>query len=165
MGDSDITASSLLSPREQKKQERWVETVDSIDFLHSSRKVWNIYKHTGRSGCSSHLAPSQQTASPRNLWGAGHTGPEGHKSSRIIIKKLSDLWKIPKRERNSISGLIRPEELAAALRHLKPEKYLGLDSIFPEFIPHAGSALKFWFGDFLTSCMCHLKFQRTGEKR
>jgi len=39
----------------------------------------------------------------------------------------------------------RPEELAAALRRLKPGKSPGLDSIFPEFTLDAGSALKSWF--------------------
>ena len=34
------------------------------------------------------------------------------------------------------------------------------DSIFPEFILHAGSALKSWFCDFLTSCMRQLTFPK-----
>jgi len=33
----------------------------------------------------------------------------------------------------------------------------GLDSIFPEFILHAGPAIKSWFCDFLTSCMRQLQ--------
>ena len=37
------------------------------------------------------------------------------------------------------------------LEHLEPGKSPGLDSIFPEFILHAESALKSWFYDFLTS--------------
>jgi len=58
---------------------------------------------------------------------------------------------------HSISEPFRPEELDAALRRLKPGKSPGLDSIFPEFILHDGSALKSWFCDFLTSCMHQLK--------
>ena len=54
---SDRAASSLLT-RLQQKHERWKEAVNSIDFAHSSRKVWRtINKHTGRSGCSSRLCP------------------------------------------------------------------------------------------------------------
>jgi len=49
--DSDRAASSLLSRLGQKKQERWQEVVNSIDFSHSSRKAWRtINKHTDRSG-------------------------------------------------------------------------------------------------------------------
>ena len=55
---------------------------------------------------------------------------------------------------------LRPEEFAAALRHLKSGKSPGLDSIFPEFVLHAGSALKSWFCDFLNSCMRQLKIPK-----
>jgi len=68
--------------------------------------------------------------------------------------------KIPTPEGHSISEPFRPEELAAALRRLKPGKSPGLDSIFPEFIFHAGSALKSWFCDFLISCMRQLKIPK-----
>jgi len=54
----------------------------------------------------------------------------------------------------------RLEELAAALRRLKPGKSPGLDSIFPEFILRARSALKSWFCDFLNSFMRQLKIPK-----
>jgi len=81
-------------------------------------------------------------------------------STRLVNKQLSDMWKIPTPEGHSISEPYRPEEFAAALRRLKPGKSLGLDSIFPEFILHAGSALKSWFGDFFNSCMRQLKIPK-----
>ena len=37
---SDRAASSLLSRIQKKKQERWEEAVNSIDFSHSSHKAW-----------------------------------------------------------------------------------------------------------------------------
>jgi len=55
---SDRAASSLLSRLQQKKQERWEEAVNYIDFSHSIRKAWRtINKLTGRSGRSSRLRP------------------------------------------------------------------------------------------------------------
>jgi len=88
-----------------------------------------------------------------------------HKTSdreptRLVNKQLSNLWKIPTPEGHSISEPFRLEEFAAALRCLKPGKSPGLDSIFPEFILHAGSALKSWFYDFLNSCMRQLKIPK-----
>jgi len=38
--DCDRAATSLLSQLQQKKQERWEEAVNSIDFSHSNRKAW-----------------------------------------------------------------------------------------------------------------------------
>jgi len=61
----------------------------------------------------------------------------------------------------SIAEPFRPEELAAALRRLKPGKSPGLDSIFQEFILHAGSALKSCFCAYLTSGMRLLKLQKS----
>ena len=54
------------------------------------------------------------------------------KSTRLVIKELSDIWKIPTPEGHSISEPFWPEELAAALRRLKPGEFLGLDYIFLE---------------------------------
>jgi len=94
-----------------------------------------------------------------NSWRTGHIRL-GAASLPGSPTKLSDLWKVPTPEGNSISDPFRPEELAAALRPLKPGKFQGLDSIFPEFMLHAGSALKFWFFDFLTSCTTQLKIPK-----
>jgi len=90
--------------------------------------------------------------------GAHRTG--GGESTRLVKKQLSDIWRIPTPEGHSISESFRSKELAAALRPLKPRKSPGLDSNCQEFILHAGSALKFWFCDFLTSCMCQLKITK-----
>jgi len=78
----------------------------------------------------------------------------------VVNKELSDLWKIPTPEGHSISEPFGPEELAAALRCLKPGKSPGLDSIFPEFIPHTRSALKSWLCVFLSFCMRQLKIPK-----
>jgi len=152
--DSDRAVSSLLSRFEQKKQKRWEETVNSIDLSHSSHRAWStISKLTGRSGCSSRMCPISANSITSHLVKSGAHRTGDRESTRLVNKQLSDLWKIPTPESHSISEPFRPEELAAALRHLKSGKSPGLDSIFPEFILHAGSAFKSWFCDFLTSCM------------
>jgi len=157
---SDRDASSLLS-RLQQKQERWEEAVNSIDFSHSSRKAWRtINKLTGRSGHSSRLCPVSATSIASQLVKNGAQKTSDCETTRLINKQLSDLWKIPTPEGHSISKPFRPKEFAAALRCLKPGKTPGLDSIFPEFILHAGSALKSWFCDFLNSCMRKLKIPK-----
>jgi len=78
--------------------------------------------------------------------------------------ELSNLWKIPTPEGHNIPEPFGPEELAAALRRLKPGKSPGVDYIFLEFILHDRSALKSWFFDSLTSCMRQLKIPISGEE-
>ena len=123
--DSDRAASLLLSWLRQK-QERWEEAVNFIDFSHSSGKAWRtINKLTGSSGRSFHQCPVSAISIALQLVkdGAHKTGVR--KSTRLVNKELSDLWKIPTPEGHSISELFRPEELAAALRRLKLGKSLG----------------------------------------
>jgi len=159
--DSDRAASFLLSRLQQKQQERWEEAVNSIDFSHSSRKAWRtINKLTGRSGRSSRLCSVSANSIASQLVKNRVHKTGGRESTRFVNKQLSDLWKIPTPEDHSISEPFRPEEFAAALRRLKPGKFPGLDSIFPEFILHAGSALKSWLCDFLSSCMRQLKIPK-----
>ena len=43
------TATALIDHLDQKRQERWIESVTDIDFTHSSRKAWtSINRLTGR---------------------------------------------------------------------------------------------------------------------
>ena len=131
-------------------------------FSHSSHKAWStINKLTGMSGRSSRLCPvsANSIASQPLKNRALTTG--SRETTRLVNKQLFDLWKIPTPEGSSISGPFRPEELAVALRHLKPGKSPGLDSIFPEFILHAGPALKTWFYVFVTSCLRQLKMEKS----
>jgi len=109
-----------------------------------------------RSGRSFRLWPvsANSIASQLVKNGAHRTGDR--ESTRLVNKQLSNQWKIPTPEGEPF----RPEELAAALRRLKPGKSPGLDSIFPEFMLHTGLALKSWFCDFLTSCMRQLKIPK-----
>jgi len=158
---SDRAASPLLSRLLQKKQERWEEAVNSIDFLHSSRKAWRtINKLTGRSGRSSHLYPLSANSISSQLVKNGTHKTSDRESTKLVNKQLSDVWKIPTPEDHSISEPFRPEEFAAALTRLKPGKSPGVDSIFPEFILQAGLTLKSWFCNFLKSCMRQLKIPK-----
>jgi len=159
--DSDRAASSLLSWLDQKKQERWEEAVNSIDFSQSTRKAWRtINKLTGGSARSSRLCPVSANSIASQLVKNGAHRAGGCESTRFVNKELSDLWKIPIPEGRNISEPFRPEEIAAALRRLKPRKTPGLELLFPEFILHAKSDLKSWFCDFLNSCMRQLKIPK-----
>ena len=56
------------------------------------------------------------------------------------------------------------QEFDAALKHRKPGKAPGLDSIFPKLITHAGAALKFWLRGFLSSCLLHLEIPKVWKR-
>ena len=64
----------------------------------------------------------------------------------------------------NISESFNSQEFAAALKHLKPGKAPGPDSICPELINHAGAALKSWLCGFLSSSLHHLKIPKVWRR-
>ena len=64
----------------------------------------------------------------------------------------------------NISGIFSQREFIAALQHLKPGKAPGTASISPEFIIHAGAALKSWLRDFLSFCLRRLKIPKIWKR-
>ena len=161
--DSDRAATSLLSRLGQKKQERREEAVISIEFSRSSHKAWRtINKLTGRSGRAFRQCPISANSIASQLVKNGAQKTGDRKSTRLVNRELSDLWKIPTPEGHSISEPFRPEELTAALRRLKPGRSPGLDSIFPEFIFHGLLSNLGFASSSLPACP-KSKFQRPGE--
>jgi len=138
----------------------WLSFVTKVQVFSSGKPWRTINQLTGRSGRPSRLCPVSANSITSQLVKNGSHKTGGRESTRLVNKQLSGLWKIPKPEGHSISEPFKPEKFTAAIRRLKPGKSPGLDSIFPEFIPHAGSALKSWFCDFLNSCMRQLKIPK-----
>ena len=82
------------------------------------------------------------------------------KSSRLVSQEVSDLWRASTTSAVNVCGSFTPSEFAAALKHLKPGKAPGPDSICPKLLLHAGAALKSWLCGFLSSCLHHLKIPK-----
>ena len=80
-----------------------------------------------------------------------------HKLSRLVFQEVFDFWRASTPDAVNIFDNFSQREFTAALQHLKPGKAPLPDSICPDLILHAGSALKSWLRDFLSSCLCRLK--------
>ena len=159
--ESDRLASVLLSRLSRKRQERWEEAINSIDFSHSSRKAWSILNNlTGRSRHSPRHCPISANKIASQFVKSGTYEGKDRDSTRLVAKEVSDLWKAPTPSGDNISGEFTPEEFATALQHLKPGKAPGPDSICPELILHAAPALKSWLRAFLSSCLRQLKIPK-----
>ena len=154
-------ATALLAKLDRKQRDQWSEAVWSIDFSHSSRKAWSILNNlTGRSRHSPHHCPVSANAIASQLVRNGKYEAVDCKSSRLVCKEVSDLWRATTPDAVNISDNFSQRKFAAALQHLKPGKASGPDSICPELILHAGAALKSWLRDFISSCLCRLKIPK-----
>ena len=119
---------------------------------------------TGRSqGSPRHCSVSANAMASQLIRNCRYEGIV-RESSQLISQEVSDLWRITPTSPVNISESFTFHEFAAALKHLKPGKAPGPDSICPEFITHAGTALKSWLGGFLSSCLHHLKIPKVWRR-
>ena len=85
---------------------------------------------TGRSRRSPrHFAVSANAIASQLIRNGTYEGID-RESSRLISQEVSDLWKATPTSPVNVSESFTSQEFAAALKHLKPGKALGPDSIF-----------------------------------
>ena len=77
---------------------------------------------------------------------------------------MSDRWRALIPSSVNLSGDFSSREFAAAFQHVKPGKAPCPDSICPELIIHAGTALKSWLRGFLSSCLRQLKIPKVWRR-
>ena len=162
---SSRAATALITWLDKKRRDRWSEAVRNIDFSHSSRKTWSTINNlTGRSRYSPCNCPVSAHAIAAQLVRNGKYESVDRESSRLISQEVSDRWRALIPSPVFLSGDFSSREFAAALQHVKPGKAPGPDSICPELIIHAGTALKFWLRGFLSSCLRQLKIPKVWRR-
>ena len=93
--DSDFKAEELTSCLDRKCRERWIESVEGIDFSHSSRKRWKTFNRlTGR--CAHpRQCPVTANAIAHQLLANGRYAGASKAHSLNVKRQCSALWKSP----------------------------------------------------------------------
>ena len=144
-------ATNLMTRLNTKRRERWTETVESIDFTHSSRRAWQtINKLTGQASKTT-PCPITANAITAQLISNGRFPFADKALTRKIMCEVYDLRRTPSAEAN-LSGDFTSSEIKSAIKHLKPNKAAGIDNIQPEFILHRGSKATEWLRLFCSVC-------------
>ena len=144
-------ATDLLTHLDTLRRQRWTETVESIDFTHSSRRAWQtINKLTGQATKPSRC-PITADAIAAQLISNGRF-PDADKSFTRKIK--SEVYHLRRATSADLylSGDFTNDEMMLAIKHLKPGKAPGIDNIHPEFILHQGNKATQWLRSFFTTC-------------
>ena len=141
---SNTVASASLARLDIKRRKRWSEAVNAIDITHSSRLAWNAINNlTGRTRQSYRPCPIFVNSIASQLVKNGTYKTNDREFTRLVLKEVSELWRIPTPADNCISGDFSEEEFALSLQMLKPGKAPDPDSICPELIIHTGAPLNF----------------------
>ena len=158
--ESASTATSLLNVLDEKRRQRWNETVSSIDFMHSSRKAWQtLNRLTGRSTLQTGKCPVTANSIAAQLVQNGRFPNHDREFTRQVSKEYTSLW----RAQSVDTDLARDfsyEELTIALKHLRHGKAPGPDNMHAEFLLHAGDHAKEWLRKFCNKCLQTCKLPR-----
>ena len=103
-----------------KRRERWTETIESINFTHSSRRAWQtIYKLTGQIKQKHYPITADSIAA--QLISNGRFLNADKECTRKTINEVNELCRAPSDDAN-LSGDFTRDEMKSAIKHLKPNK-------------------------------------------
>ena len=164
-GDEDVAnkASVLTDCLDKKRRERWEETVQGIDFSHSSRRAWRTFNRlTGRSAKPTRC-PVSANAIAKQLLENGKFKDASKEHALHVKQETSALWRAP-----GVDGFLSTpftiQELMLAVRQLKSGKAQGPDNIPPEFLIHCGPRCLEWLRGFYSNCLSNMTVPKIWRK-
>ena len=161
--ESATLATELTICLDKKRRERWDETVQGIDFTHSSRRAWStLNRLTGRSSRPKHC-PVTANSIAQQLLANGSFKNADKDHTRKVKQEASSLWNAP-----GVDGLLSKPfnlaELMLGISQLKCGKAQGPDNIPPEFLKHCGPKCLSWLCDFYSTCLAALHIPKIWRK-
>ena len=161
--DVDTTATALLHKLDATRRARWTETVESIDFTHSSRKAWQILNQlTGRKTSPTKCPVKADAIASQLLKNSQFQGADKN-FARLTLRKVSSLSRAPSVDAD-MSRDFTIAELRAAIGNLRQGKSPGHDNIHPEFLIHQSEKTSAWLCSFFSSCFQRSKLPKTWRR-
>ena len=153
------TATALMEHLDSARQERLVETVQAIDFTHSSRKAWSVVRRLTGKKYNEPQVPIKANKIAQHVVKNGRNATVNREFTREVNKELKQILQGASVDLVLCSDFI-VDEMQQALRSLKSGKAPGPDSIHPEFLMHLGTECQHWLRMFMTNCMSRMKIPK-----
>ena len=126
----------LINMFDVQRQARWIETVENLNFMHSSRKAWSTLKRlNGETSSPKNNFPVSANSVASVLIQNSCSKCHDKEFSREVKTEVCSRLNAPSVDSN-LCTLFKMEELRAAITLLENHKAPGLDSIHNEFLTH-----------------------------
>lgn len=150
-GEPEI-ADELLYSLDAARREKWVNTVENLDFTKSSRQAWSLLRKLGGANRTARedipITPNAVASHMVNVSRAprdrGHTTEVKH--DLTALKTNCPQETVHSRPFTS-------EEITSACNQVRSGKAPGEDGIHPEFILHCGKYTRQWLAGFYTDIL------------
>ncbi len=161
--DASSKASQLTDCLDRKRRERWEETVEGIDFTHSSRLAWRTLKRLTGSYTKPSPCPVSANSIAEQLLSNGRFKNIDKNHTRWVRQECTKLRQSP-----GVDGFLSipftQEELVLALSQLKSGKAQGPDNIPPEFLLQCGPRCQKWLTEFYSCCISNQTIPKIWRK-
>ncbi|XP_050515900.1 uncharacterized protein LOC126890764 [Diabrotica virgifera virgifera] len=150
-GDREI-ADELLHNIDTARRQKWIKTVENLDFKKSSRQAWSLLRKIGG---ANQLESRESKMSPNKV--ASHIvslsrAPRDRTHTTNVKRDLRALKQM-NRTNSEYSARILISEITHALKEMKSGKAPGFDGIHPEFLIHSGAYTKQWLAMFFNDIL------------
>ncbi|XP_072389305.1 uncharacterized protein [Diabrotica undecimpunctata] len=142
-------ADELLHSLDAARRQKWMETMEKLDFSKSSRKAWSLLRKLG----SSRYTTRDKVPIVPNRVASHIVATSRAPRDRDHTTKVKQELKILKSEcplTSQYSEAFTLEEINSAISEVKSGKAPGFDKIHPEFLLHCGKYARKWLVDFYT---------------
>ncbi|XP_072392446.1 uncharacterized protein [Diabrotica undecimpunctata] len=161
-GDPEV-GEQLLETLNSARTIRWRETLENLNFPHSSRTAWNLLRKldSGTNNATANsTAPKPEDIGKRI---ANLSKPVIEKNHKGEVRFQLQEVKIAQQQSLPIMKPIEPKQLAEALKLIKCRQAAGVDNIYPEFIKHIGPNTSKWLLEYYNQILT--KFAKSFKKR
>ena len=159
------TATALMEHLDSARQERWVETVQAIDFTHSSRKDWSVVRRLTGEKNNKPQVPIKANKIAQHVVknGRNATVTVNREFTREVNKELKEELQGASEDFDLCSDFT-VDVMQQALRSLKSGKAPGPDSIHPGCLMHLGTECQNWLRMSMTNCMQRTKIPKSWRR-
>jgi Reverse transcriptase (RNA-dependent DNA polymerase)/Endonuclease/Exonuclease/phosphatase family len=145
-------AEDLLYSLDTRRQEKWINTMNSLNFTHSSRKAWGLLRKLGGAKMTTASTPKINPEAVASRIVETSKAKVDKEFTRTVKSSLKDL-RCTVKESLEFSSDFTMCELDAALSRTKAGKAAGPDGIHPEFLKACGKNVKRWLCKFFSEIL------------
>ncbi|XP_028141425.2 uncharacterized protein LOC114335393 [Diabrotica virgifera virgifera] len=150
-GDREI-ADELLHNIDKARRQKWIKTVENLDFKKSSRQAWSLL---WKIGGANQLESRESKMSPNKV--SSHIvslsrAPQDRTHTTNVKRDLRAFIQM-NRTNSEYSARIFISEMTRALKEMKSGKAPEFDGIHPEFLIHSGAYTKQWLAMFFNDIL------------
>ena len=147
--EAQILGDLLINMLDVQRQARWMETVENLDFTHSSHKAWTTLKRlNGETSSPKNNFPVSANSVASVLIQNNRSKCHDKEFSLEVKTEVCSRLNAPSVDSN-LCTLLEMKELGAAITLLENHKATGLDSIHNEFLTHLGPKAISWLLAFM----------------